>query len=210
MAENSVNYYNENASAFLESTQNVDMSEHYGRFLAHVKENGTILDLGCGSGRDSLSFLERGYDVLSVDGSDEMCRAAQRLTGRKCECMLFEELDFEERFDGIWACASLLHVPKDEMVPILTKVRNALKIGGALYLSYKYGETQRTCDGRLFSDYTEESARKLIWQVGGFSIRESWVTEDVRPEKIQKWINLVCIKENVNETEKDGEHNDGI
>ncbi len=148
-------YYDRNSASFVKQTVNVDMSEHYSRFEKYLKPGGRILDLGCGSGRDSLYFMNKGYNVVPVDGSETMCIATTELTGIKARRLLFEELDYTEEFDGIWACASLLHVPKENMVKVLRAVKKSLKNDGVLYVSYKYGNSQREKDGRVFSDYTE-------------------------------------------------------
>jgi hypothetical protein len=109
--------------------------------------------------------------------------------------MLFDELDYVDEFDGIWACASLLHVSQNDMDNMLRLLKMALKSGGALYMSYKYGNTQREKDGSLFSDYTEETVRELIDAVGGFEMKEIWCTMDVRPDRNEKWVNIVCVKD---------------
>jgi SAM-dependent methyltransferase len=196
MSENStIKYYSDNAESFLANTVNVDMSKHHAQFEKYLKPSGRILDLGCGSGRDSLHFLKQGYSVVSVDGSIEMCKAASKLTGQEARWIMFDQLDYVNEFDGIWACASLLHVSRDAMVNVLYLVKRALKDNGTLYLSYKYGNTQREKDGRLFSDYTEETVRELLNEVGGFKIKEIWCTEDVRPDRNEKWVNTVFCKQ---------------
>ena len=86
-----LNYYNENAAAFCEGTLHADMSHLYGCFLQHVPPGGKILDLGCGSGRDSLSFLRKGYQVEALDGSSELCRMASEFIGKPVRCMDFED-----------------------------------------------------------------------------------------------------------------------
>ena len=108
----SIDYYNKYAAKEFEETVNQDMSGIMKEFLDLLEEGDTILDLGCGSGRDSLSFYELGYDVTPLDASEEMCKLAEIHTGLEVLQMTFEQMDFDNVFDGIWACASLLHTPK--------------------------------------------------------------------------------------------------
>jgi len=189
-----INYYNQHAGEYSESTLYADMNEHYSKFLSYMQEGSAILDAGCGSGRDSKYFLEHGYTVTAMDASKEMCREAEKNIGQKVLCLRFEELSFREEFDGIWACASLLHVPKSEMPAVLQKLYAALKENGILYASFKQGTEERTQGGRFFNDYKEESAAELFKEAG-FEIAELYKTEDVRsnvPEQI--WINILAKK----------------
>ncbi len=151
------------------------------------------MDLGCGSGVASLYFVQHGFAVLPVDGCAEMCDAAAKLTGCRVRTILFDELDYTEAFDGVWACASLLHVLKNKMVQVLSLVRNALKINGIFYASYKYGDSERKKNGRLFSDYTVESMRNLLEEVNGLVPIKIWVTNDTRKGKEnERWVNVIC------------------
>jgi cyclopropane fatty-acyl-phospholipid synthase-like methyltransferase len=122
-----IDYYNKNANSFYETTVFADMSQQYEEFLKQLSANARVLDLGCGSGRDSKYFLEHGYQVTSLDGSEELCNRASRLIGRKVICKPFQELSFVQEFDGIWACVSLLHVKIDELPNIFKRLSVALK-----------------------------------------------------------------------------------
>ena len=190
-----LNYYAQNAQEFIAGTIGIDMSHVHRRFLAHMPPEGSILDLGCGSGRDSKFFAELGYHVTAVDGSAELCTRAQQLTGFPVRCLLFEELDYVNEFDGVWACASLLHVEKEKMQRILGLVADSLKDGGTLYLSYKYGTGQRVEKGRFFSDYTEADIPLLFPESSPLSCVEWWITQDERPERShERWLNMICKK----------------
>ncbi len=187
-----IEYYNENAQRFYETTVNVDMSFWRDKFESYVADGGRILDAGCGSGRDSKAFKKHGYSVVAIDASKEMCRLASELLDQEVWQMRFDEIAFDEEFDGIWACASLLHVPMDELPGILNKLRKALKKSGILYASFKYGEGERNRGGRTFSDFTEESVRKLL-EEAGFILKDCGVTSDVRPgREDEKWINAIA------------------
>ena len=190
-----LNYYNENAAAFCEGTVGADMSHLYEVFLRHIPEGGRILDLGCGSGRDSLAFLARGYQVEAVDGSEELCRFASEYIGQPVRCMDFEELDYEEEFDGVWACASLLHAPKSRIPSILSKIHRSLVPGGTLYFSFKRGDSERTKDGRFFNDYTEDTVKELFTAENRWEITKLFVTGDVREGREgEQWVNGVVRK----------------
>ena len=117
-----IDYYNLNAKNFIENTQNVDMHQAQDRFLRLLNENALILDFGCGSGRDTKLFLEKGYHVKATDGSAEICRLASEFTGIEVKHLLFQELDEVNSYDGIWACSSILHLPKNELLRKLSSI----------------------------------------------------------------------------------------
>ena len=188
-------YYNENADAFIAGTQNADLSAQYQFFLGHLAPGGKLLDLGCGSGRDSAYFASLGFAVTAVDGSEALCKRVKAHYGIDAQCIRFEALDFAEEFDAIWACASLLHVEKAQMPAILRKVSRALKPGGVLYASFKYGQAERVQGGRFFSDYTEADLPTLLTPENQLTLLEYKITEDVRPDHPgQRWLNLVAKK----------------
>lgn len=191
-----IEYYNENAEAFYTSTVNADMSLWRDKFESYIVDGGRILDAGCGSGRDSRAFKQHGFSVVAFDGSREMCRMASELLGQEVWQMQFNEMAFDEEFDGIWACASLLHVAGDELPEVIQKLYKALKKDGKLYVSFKYGTGQVKRGKRLFSDFTEMSLRELL-ESNGFFILEDGVTEDIRPARIdEKWVNAIARKAN--------------
>ena len=150
-------YYEQNAENFIRETREVDFSEVQELFLSKLEKGALILDFGCGSGRDTKYFLNRGYFVEAVDGSAEMCHAASRYTGIEVKQMLFQELEEYEKYDGIWACASILHLTHNELKEVLKKILLALKKEGIAYLSFKYGTFEGERRGRYFLDMTEEA-----------------------------------------------------
>ena len=192
-----ITYYNEHAEEFIENTWKADMSEVYGRFLKYMEPGAHILDAGCGSGRDSYWFMQKGYQVTAADASESMCKAAERLTGQQVVQFRFEDMDYQEAFDGIWACASLLHVKRDKLPEIIGKMMTALREGGVLYASWKYGISERWSDNRYFCDLTQEELSQILSQQGGYVLEECWITEDVRVEhKSEKWLNAIIRKSN--------------
>lgn len=187
-------YYQDNAQDFFDSTVNANLSSHYDHFLRYVPEHGKILDFGCGSGRDTKTFLQKGYTVEAIDGSSEMCRLASDYCGIQVRCMDFQDLNEVEKYDAIWACASLLHVAKDQMPTVIIKMRDALVSTGVMYISFKLGNYEGERNGRFFFDVTPEVLSDLISRVSGLKVIEEWFTEDVRPEKETQWYNVILKK----------------
>lgn len=187
-------YYQDNAQAFFDSTVNADMSAHYEHFLKYVPEHGRILDFGCGSGRDTKAFIQKGYLVDACDGSSEMCRLASELCNIQVRCMDFTDLNDVNKYDAIWACASLLHVAKTQLPAVLIKMRDALVNGGVMYISFKHGDYEGERNGRFFLDLTPETFSNLISSIPGLVVVEDWFTEDVRPENSTRWYNVIVQK----------------
>lgn len=192
---NTIDYYNENAKKFIDGTIAVDFKDIQGAFLELLPSRATILDFGCGSGRDAKSFLEHGYQVVAVDGSAELCKAASEYTGIPVKQMLFEDLDEVEKYDGIWACASILHVKKAELPSILRKMSAATKSNGIIYVSFKYGDFEGERNGRYFTDMTEDSMAQLLEMVPELRIEKQWITGDVRAGRgDERWLNMILRK----------------
>ena len=188
-------YYNDNSTVFFEETVCADVTPLYERFLKYVPEGGKILDLGCGSGRDVKAFRDRGYVADGVDRSEELCKLASEYTGVKIKQMDFAQLDAVAEYDAIWACASLLHVPCEELPKIIELARRALKPSGVMYMSYKYGDYEGDRDGRFFNDMTEEKFADVFAGTDGLTLVEEWYSEDVRRGKDVKWYNVILSKE---------------
>ena len=188
------NYYNINAKTFFEETKDLDLSAGRNTFIAKMPEGASILDAGCGSGRDSLFFKKQGYRVMAIDDSIEMVRLASNYIGQEVKLMSFEEVDYVEAFDGIWANASLLHVPKERLVEVLNRFKYALKSRGTLYASFKYGDFSGIRDERYFHDLNEKTA-KLYFTEAGYNVCKMWTTQDARPDHSgEVWINLLVQK----------------
>lgn len=188
------NYYDSNAKEFFEKTVNVDMSPNYTEFLKEIPKKGHILDAGCGSGRDTLMFKLQGYKVTSIDGSIEMCNLASKHANQEVLHMQFQEIEFESLFDGIWASASLLHIPSTEILNVLKRLKKSLKKEGTLYASFKYGDFEGKRDGRYFNDLTEDTVTELF-NKADFKIKKTWITNDARKERQnENWINILATK----------------
>ena len=192
MDEQTIRYYDEHAGDFAAGTQNADMRECRDRFLRYLRPGQKILDAGCGSGRDVIAFRAAGYEVEAFDASAQLCRIASEKTGTEVKQMRFEELEGANKYDGIWACASLLHVKPADLPDVLRRLYRLLRPEGVLYASFKYGFGERVKDGRYFHDLTEDSCRTLLTEAG-FSIREIFITQDVRSGRShERWVNAIA------------------
>ena len=188
------NYYNTHAKKFIQSTVNVDMSSLYQPFVSDLPAHAKVLDAGCGSGRDSLAFMNMGYSVDAFDASLEMVKYASQLTGLTVKQQTFEQLQEVKQYDGIWCCASLLHVPRNNLAAVMKNIANALKGNGVCYMSFKYGDEERKKDGRHFTDLTEDSLDKLINEIAGIKIQKTWINVDKRPDNTVQWLNVLLHK----------------
>ena len=192
---NTLQYYNEHAADFTQDTQMTDMREKYAPFFSRISPGGHILDLGCGAGRDTKAFLEMGYRVTAVDGSEKLCRIASAFTGQEVQQMLFQDIAWQNAFDGVWACSSLLHCTLDDLPDILQKVSDSLKPGGTLYVSFKYGDFSGWRNGRYFTNLTEETLAALLKKIPSLHLAETSVSGDVRPGREQElWLNAIVEK----------------
>ncbi|WP_046205991.1 class I SAM-dependent methyltransferase [Acinetobacter radioresistens] len=189
-----IDYYNKHAEEFTALTFEVDMESLYQPFLAELPEGALILDVGCGSGRDTLAFKKKGYQVDAIDYSEELVKKASRLTGIPIKLKSFYEVDDYEAYDGIWACASLLHCERTRLKEVIGKLVSALKPNGVLYMSFKYGNGDREKDGRQFTDLDEVQAKALLEQFDNVQQIQQWITVDKRPDRQEKWLNLLLRK----------------
>ena len=196
MINRTLDFYNNNSKEYIETTLSADMSHLYNDFLKHIPKGGHILDLGCGSGRDSVEFIKQGYNVTAVDGSKELSIAASKLIEQEVICSKFEELQLTEKFHGIWACASLLHVNKNHIVDVIQNVSSNLKINGIFYMSFKYGENEYIDEkGRYFNCYTEKTFSELINKIKGLKVKKVYRTIDILQGRGDiTWLNILCIK----------------
>ncbi len=192
---NTLDYYDQNADTFVAGTASVDFSAVQNKFLDCLKTGAYVLDFGCGSGRDTKYFLEHGCKVDAIDGSEELCIRASRFTGIDVKHMLFQEFVSEEKYDGVWACASLLHVPKTGLADVFARIYTAIKQDAVLYCSFKYGTFEGERNDRYFTDFTENTFQDWIGAHTEFAIRDMWLTGDVRENREdEKWLNVFLNK----------------
>ena len=193
--DQTIEYYEKNAAGFIESTIDTDVSELYRPFEELISPGCQILDLGCGSGRDSKYFVEKGYDVVAIDPSPAMCAQTREFVHIPVYEMKAEEMQFSNEFDGVWACASLLHVSNDKLENVLHRIAVALKDKGILYASWKYGTHEREVDGRRFFDMNEALLCDIVKRVSELHVIKVWITKDIRSEmQTQLWLNTLLEK----------------
>ena len=190
--EMSYQYYNRHADQFLNDTANLDMTAHYKKFLNYLDAGTAILDAGCGSGRDALKFKDLGFNVSAFNASIEMVKAAIKLTGLQIAQLAFEEISLAQKYDGIWACASLLHVERKNLKHVMINLAKSLNEGGVIYSSFKYGETERQKGERYFNDMNETLLKEIISDVPSLKFTEGWVSRDARKDRSsESWLNCI-------------------
>ena len=199
-SSSTLDYYQHHAKSFVDQTFNVDMSKVYMPFLqALPNDSQKILDIGCGSGRDAIHFAKLGYRVTAIDASQPLIEWAKTHDSTNLvewQCLTFEDLltsDWQGKFDGIWACASLLHCPFNELTTLLAKLSNCLNKNGILYASFKYGDNERYDNERFFC-HMNEIRWQLLIQYLGLSTLNLWLTKDNRSQNSQVWFNVLMRK----------------
>lgn len=188
-------YYDNNAAAFVEATFEVRMNELYEEFLPMVPGGGHILDAGCGSGRDALYFSQSGYRVTAFDGSESIAMLASKKSGLSVQHRTFSDVSELSVYDGIWACASLLHLPESDVPDAIERLWLALKPGRALYMSFKVGSGERQSNGRHFTDANEDLAERWIHHLSQVESFRLWRTTDQRPGRDEQWLNILVCKQ---------------
>lgn len=182
-------FYDSDPEAYSRKTFDADMSGLRAHFTCRLSPGSRILDLGCGSGRDSLAFMRMGYDVVPADGSEGMCRVAESNIGIPVRRMLFSEMDYADEFDGVWACASLLHACSADLPSIFAAVHRALRRDGVFFCCFKYGDFEGVRDGRHYTDMTESSLGNLL-ESSGFRTEEIWTSDNGGFH----WVNAVSTR----------------
>ena len=188
-------YYNRHARQFVDDTLDVDMGSLYAPFLAELPVNAHILDAGCGSGRDALAFQNLGHQISAFDASEQLAGHASQLLGVTVPVKRFDEVEEIERYDGIWACASLLHVPARQLPDVFARLWRALRSGGVLYCSFKQGQGERQQQGRHFTDADETRIAEWTQALPGLSRTTCWLTVDQRPGRDEQWLNVLLSRD---------------
>ena len=185
-------YYNENATKYIEDTVDIDMGELYEPFLSEIPAKSEILDIGFGSGRDIIYFSKK-HSVTGIDTSEAFVENIKSKIDADILLLNVLDMSFTNKFDGIWACASLLHLKKDELSKAFIKCYLALKQKGFMYASFKEGSFEGVQNGRYFT-YVSSKILAEILRDTGFFIKNITYTFDKRPNRQEKWINLYLSK----------------
>ena len=161
-------FYNEDAETYCQRTGSTPSPALPG-FLERLRPGSSILELGCGSGRDTVEMLRLGYDVTPTDGSPEMARQAESRLRCNVIVLEFSEIEGEARFDGVWAHACLLHVPVTHLGEVLSKIYQVLKSPGVLFGNFKEGTGQgRDRFGRYYNYPSLATLRKIFEQAASW------------------------------------------
>ena len=190
--DTTLSWYRENAIQYAEETRNSLVLDALWEFLSRMKEGGTILDYGSGSGRDSAYFINKGFSVDSLDGSAEMKAQAERLFGIKVKLASFLSLEEKDKYDGIWAQASILHLEEHDLRVALTLIERALKRDSVFYSSFRKGEGDGYENGRWYTNMTER--RFLSFLPASLYVEKIWESQDVRPGVSRTWLSIICRK----------------
>ena len=190
--DTTLSWYRDNAIQYAEETRNSLVLDALWEFLSRMKEGGTILDYGSGSGRDSAYFINKGFSVDSLDGSAEMKAQAERLFGIKVKLASFLSLEEKDKYDGIWAQASILHLEEHDLRVALTLIERALKRDGVFYSSFRKGEEDGYENGRWYTNMTER--RFLSFLPASLYVEKIWESQDVRPGVNKTWLSIICRK----------------
>ena len=188
-------YYDEYADHFRGRTAALPMNAAYEPFLRQLPPCARILDAGCGPGRNAAAFLSHGYRVTAIDASPAMVQLAQR-SGINARVMTFQQMAFNEEFDGIWASASVLHVPHAEIPEVLNRFARALTPQGILYVSLKEGQSERIAeDGRFFSYFALNEFSDSLTSSGLFKVLKAWKKMGLDSSgTMRTWLNFLAAK----------------
>jgi 2-polyprenyl-3-methyl-5-hydroxy-6-metoxy-1,4-benzoquinol methylase len=189
----SIQFYEDNAEDFFARSVAAEMLREQARFADLLPAGGRVLDAGCGSGRDAKWFVEQGFEVTATEAAPKLAALARAHTGLPVQVMTFDQMAWRDAFDGIWACASLLHVARADLPATLRRLRQALVPGGLWFMSFKHGRSERFANGRHFTDLDETDAAALLAEAGGLELLSMELTGDVRPDRAhERWLSLFC------------------
>lgn len=192
-------FYANNSQTYYDETLAYDINHVRDRFVSLLPNTGLntphILDLGCGSGRDSKAFIDAGFTVTALEASKDLALLAEAHIGQAVMNIRYQQLRVKNTYDAIWACASLLHCPKSQIEYVMQNCIDALQAGGVFYFSFKQGEDERLDErGRFFNDYTVVSLTALIAKFDQLEVIDTWQVTTLLRGQDQTWINGLVRK----------------
>lgn len=192
-------FYNDNAHSYFEETKNLLLKNEINRLAELCGFKGNILDIGPGSGRDLKEFKKLGFKAKGADISEKMAIIAHNFSG--CEVITSDtrQLPFQnEFFIGVWAKASLHHIPKKELGNALREIYRITKKGGFFYSSVKSGHGEKLVPingyNRFYSFYKESEFKTFI-EKSGFCVMDCYISTGINPKRPDKFINVFAKKE---------------
>ena len=195
--EKTLDYYNQHANEFVENTFHAQISQSLEFFTRLLCPKAHILDVGCGSGRDSLYFINRGYSVVSFDASEEVAKIAETTISHPVLVQDIETMPWNNEFDGVWAMASLLHLPKNQLQLAITNCVKSLKVQEKSYFfaSFKIGEGEHYDEkGRFFSYYQPDEIKNILNNTHYFQDIKYEINEDSLGRTGLSWISFFAEK----------------
>jgi|GEM_PF-3018678 len=200
-----LSYYERNADAYAAKFDNFDLSELRAKFKAAVQNDASkreslygqgapkLLEAGCGTGRDVAAFIRDGFAVTAFDVSPAMGRKcnrrirelrsnpdpqiAERAINSVCDEKTFDEVQYRNEFDAVWASASLLHLPKRDLPDAIQRLTQSLKLDGVMFMSFKYGIGEAEFDSRHYSHFRRRELRTTLSKIAGAEVLEVWLTD---------------------------------
>lgn len=187
-------FYNEHAALYARQTMQADLGQLYLRFLPLLPPLGRILDLGCGGGRDLRAFKKLGFNCVGMEPSRQLAYLAAEFSSCEVVVARAQDLKAANAFDGVWACASLLHLPRLELPLAIARVQTALRGGGVLFLSMQEGSgSSIASDGRFYARYSRLELKSIVVSAG-MSVIDQWSTPDTLPGRESlTWLNLLAV-----------------
>ena len=197
VSASTVGHYDSNAFSFREGTWDHDVSQNREALLAAIgdRENPRVLDFGCGPGRDIVAFQKLGIEVTGLDGSEAFCHMAREVSGAEVLHQDFLALDLPETaFDGIFANATLFHIPSAEMGRVLQEFKRALRPGGILFSSNPRGNDEEGWNGERYGSYYRPETWKKRLEGAGFEMVREYYRPQGLPREEQPWFASVWRK----------------
>ena len=187
-----MDFYEKNAEEYMESTKNVDMSSAYAHFCKHLKVGDAVLDVGCGSGRDLKYFLEQGFQAEGMEPSKAIYHVLKKQKDLIVYPVTIQKFVPAKKYQAVWACASLLHLSKKEIIEFFSRIDDILFPDGVIYVSGKRGiETGYGKDGRFFLEFTEDLLQEILNCNPHLELVETWDSEDGKGRTEIRWMNFI-------------------